>query len=82
MRSFLILLLTKYSIIKVTKSQKLRWLKHVVCIGGTGNSCITLVRKPEEKRPLGRSRHRQEENTEMNLRETGCEHVDMMFGSA
>jgi hypothetical protein len=30
-----------------------------------------LVKKPEGKRPLGRSQHRQEDNTRMNLREIG-----------
>jgi hypothetical protein len=28
-----------------------------------------VVRKPEEKRPLGRPRHRWEENIEINIKE-------------
>jgi hypothetical protein len=32
-----------------------------------------LVGKPEEKRPLGRPRHRWQDNIKMNLQEVGCE---------
>jgi hypothetical protein len=32
-----------------------------------------LVRKPEGKWPLGRPRHRKEDNIKMDLRDTGCE---------
>jgi hypothetical protein len=35
-----------------------------------------LVRKPERRRPLGRSRHRWEDGVSMDLRETGLEGVD------
>jgi hypothetical protein len=31
-----------------------------------------LVGKPEEKRPLGRPRHRWEDNVTMDLQEVGC----------
>jgi len=31
-----------------------------------------LVEKPEEKRPLGRPRHRWEDNIKMDLQEVGC----------
>jgi 3-oxoacyl-ACP reductase-like protein len=31
-----------------------------------------LVGKPEVKRPLGRSRHRWEDNIKMDLQEVGC----------
>jgi hypothetical protein len=31
-----------------------------------------LVGKPEGKRPLGRSRHRWEDNNKMDLQEVGC----------
>jgi len=31
-----------------------------------------LVGKPEGKRPLGRSRHRWEDNIKMDLQELGC----------
>jgi len=31
-----------------------------------------LVRKPEGRRPLGRPRHRWEDNIKMDLQEVGC----------
>jgi hypothetical protein len=34
--------------------------------------------KPEEKRPLGRPKHRWEDNITMDLREIGWEGVDWM----
>ena len=35
-----------------------------------------LVGKPEGKRPLGRSRHRWEDNIKMELQEVGCGVMD------
>jgi hypothetical protein len=35
-----------------------------------------LVGKPEGRRPLGRPRHRWEDNIKMNLREVGCGGMD------
>jgi hypothetical protein len=35
-----------------------------------------LVGKPEGKRPLGRPRHRWEDNITMDLQEVGCGSVD------
>jgi hypothetical protein len=37
-----------------------------------------LVRKPEERRPLGRPRSRWEDNIRMDLREVGCGCLDWM----
>jgi hypothetical protein len=37
-----------------------------------------LVRKPEVKRPLGRYRHRWEDNIKMDCKERDCEDVDWM----
>jgi hypothetical protein len=34
------------------------------------------VRKPEGKRPLGRPRHRWEDNINMDLKEVGCRGKD------
>jgi hypothetical protein len=42
---------------------------HAACIGEKGNAYGTLVRKPEEKRPLGRPRYRWDDNINMDLRE-------------
>jgi len=35
-----------------------------------------LVGKPEGKRPLGRPRHRWEDNIKMDLQDVGCEGMD------
>jgi hypothetical protein len=35
-----------------------------------------LVWKPEGKRPLGRDRHRWEDNIKMNIQEVGCGVMD------
>jgi hypothetical protein len=37
-----------------------------------------LVGKPEGKIPLGKPRHRWEDNIKMDLRKVGCEFVDLM----
>jgi hypothetical protein len=37
---------------------------------------MVLVGKPEGKRPLGRPRHRWEDNIKMDLQEVGCGGVD------
>jgi len=40
--------------------------------------CRVFVGKPEIKRPLGRPRHRWEDNIKMDLQEVGCGGVDWM----
>ena len=40
------------------------------------NAYRVLVGKPESKRPLGRPRHRWEDNIKMDLREVGCDPRD------
>ena len=40
------------------------------------NACRVLVGKPESKRPLGRPRHRWEDNIKMDLREVGYDPRD------
>ena len=37
---------------------------------------MVLVGKPEVKRPLGRPRHRWEDNIKMDLQKVGCEGMD------
>jgi hypothetical protein len=37
------------------------------------------IGKPEGKRPLGRTRHRYEDNIKIDLRGIGCEGVDLMY---
>jgi hypothetical protein len=58
-------------IITQVKSRKMRWAGHVACMGEGRNVYRVLVRKPEGKRPLGRSRSRWEDGIKMDLREIG-----------
>jgi len=51
-------------------------MRHVARMGETRNSYKILVRKTEEKRPLGRPRRRQKYNIRLDLRETEWEAVD------
>jgi len=44
----------------------MRWAGHVVHSGG-GAACRVLVGKPEGKKPLGRPRHRWEDNIKIDL---------------
>jgi hypothetical protein len=43
---------------------------------GSDEECVTIVAKPEGKRPLVRSRRRCEDNIKMYLREMGYEGFD------
>jgi hypothetical protein len=45
----------------------MRWARHVACMGDRRGVYRVLMRSPEEKRPLGRPRHRWEENIKMEL---------------
>jgi hypothetical protein len=56
----------------VIKARRLRWVGHVTHGGGEN----VLVRKPEGKRPLGRPRHRWEDNIKLDLREKGINGVN------
>jgi hypothetical protein len=49
----------------------MRWERHAACMGEGRHVYRVLVGKPKEKRPLGRTRHRWEDNIRMDLREIG-----------
>jgi hypothetical protein len=49
-------------IIRVIKSRRLRWMLHVAHMGEMRNAYDILVGNLELKRPLGRPRHRWEDN--------------------
>jgi hypothetical protein len=59
------------NIVRVIKSRRMRWARHVARRGEGRDVYRVLVGKPEGKRPLGRPRHRWEDNIEMDLREIG-----------
>jgi hypothetical protein len=46
----------------ICDKMKMGWVGHVACTGEIRNACKILAGKPERKRPLGRSRHRWEDN--------------------
>jgi hypothetical protein len=60
------------NIVRVIKSRKMRWAGHVARMEGRGVYRL-LVGRPEGKRPLGRPRHRWEDNIQMDLREIGID---------
>jgi len=57
------------NITRVIKSRRMRWAGRVSHMGEMRNAHKILVRKHEEKRPLGRPRSRLEDNIRMNVRE-------------
>jgi hypothetical protein len=58
--------------VRVVKSRRMRW-------AGQGRGVHrVLVGKPEGKRPLGRPRHRWEDNIKMDLQELGGRCEDWM----
>jgi hypothetical protein len=54
----------------------MRWEGHVVHMGEGIGVYRVLVGKPEGKRPLGRPRHRWEDNIKMDFKEVGFESMD------
>jgi hypothetical protein len=59
------------NIVRVIKSRRKRWAVHVACMGKGRGVYRVLVGRPKRKRPLGRPRHRWEDNIKMYLREIG-----------
>jgi len=57
--------------VRVIKSRIMRWAGHVARMGEGRGVYRVLVGKPEGKRPLGRRRHRWEDNIKMDLQEVG-----------
>ena len=59
------------NIVRVIKSRRLRWARHVAILGGSRSALKILTGKPTGKRPLGRPRGRWEENIRLDLEEIG-----------
>jgi hypothetical protein len=64
--------------IREIKSRRLIKVGHVAHVERTRNAYEILVEKPEGKRPLGRTRHRREDDIGIDLGELGCKVVDWM----
>jgi hypothetical protein len=60
-------------IVRVIKSRRMRWAGHVACMGEGRGVYRVFVGRPESKRPLGRPRHRWEDNIKLDLREIGID---------
>jgi hypothetical protein len=50
------------------KSNRIQWAGHVARMEAKGNAYRILVRKPDEKKPLGTSRRMWEDNINMDLK--------------
>ena len=59
-------------IFQMVKSRRVRWARHVACMGERRAVYKVWVGKHEGKRPLGRPRLRWEDNIKMDLQEMGC----------
>jgi hypothetical protein len=59
------------NIVRVIKSRRMRWAGHVACMGEGRGVYRVVVGRPKDKKPLGRPRHRWEDNIKMDLREMG-----------
>jgi hypothetical protein len=49
------------------KSRRMRWAGHVARMWETKNAYRILMGNPEEKRPLGRPKHRWDDNIKIYL---------------
>jgi len=63
------------NIVRVIKSRRIRWAGHVVRMDEERGVYRVLVGKPEEKRPLGRLRHRWVD-IRKDFQEVGCGYMD------
>jgi hypothetical protein len=59
------------NIIRVIKTRRMVREGHVARMGESRGTYRVLVRKPEGKKPIGRSRRRWENNIKMDLQEVG-----------
>jgi len=60
----------------VIKSRRSRRAGHVAHVGEGRGAYRVLVGKPEGKSPLGRPRHKWEDNIKMDLQGVGCGGMD------
>jgi len=65
--------------VRVITSRRIRWAEHVAHMGEERDVYRVLVGKPVGKRPLGRLRHRWEDNIKMDLREIGIDGVNWIW---
>jgi hypothetical protein len=66
------------NIVQVVKARRMKWARHVACMGEDRGVHRVLVGKTEGKRPLGRPRSRWEVNIKMDLQKVGSGCGDWM----
>ena len=71
-------LYSSHNIVRLIKSRRMRWAGHVARMEEGRGVHKVLVGKPEGKRPLGRPKHRREDNIKMDLEEVGRSCGDWM----
>jgi hypothetical protein len=59
------------NIIRAVKLRRMRWAGHVAHMGEMRNSNKILVGRPDENKPLRRTRHRCEKDIKTDLQEIG-----------
>jgi hypothetical protein len=59
------------NLIRLIKSRRMRWAWHVARMRERRVACRVLVGRNEGRRPLGRPRHRWEDNIKMDFQEMG-----------
>ena len=64
------------NIVRVIKSRRVRWARHVARMGEERGAYRVLVGKPKGKRSMGRPRRRWVDNIRMDLQEVGCGYMD------
>ena len=64
------------NIVRVIKSRRMRWARHLERMGERRGVYRVLVGKPEGKRPRWRPRRRWEDNIKIDLQETECVGMD------
>ena len=69
------------NIVRVVKSRRMRWARHVARMGEDRWVHRVLVGEPEGKMPLERPRRRWEDNIKMDLQEVGGGRGDNVVGS-
>jgi len=60
------------------ESRRMIWVGHVACMEERRVANRVLVGKPEGKRPVGRPRHRWEDNIKMEHQEVGWMSMDLI----
>jgi hypothetical protein len=67
------------NIVRVIKSRRIRWAGHVARMGEGRAAYRVLVGRSKGKRPLGRPRHRWEDNIKMDLGEKGIDGANWIW---